>query len=142
MEPATSGETRNWLEERVAERDRRVSMYWVFALKDEDRVIGSCCLWNFDRESNRAEIGYELHRDFWKKGFMSEGIPPVLSYGFGDVRLHRIEACPVADNVASTTLLLRLGFKLEGNTRQRVLFRGRYYDQLWYGLLKEEWEAR
>jgi [ribosomal protein S5]-alanine N-acetyltransferase len=73
---------------------------------------------------------------------MSEGVPPILGYGFRELRLRRIEACPFADNAASNRLLPRLGFKYEGNLRQRYLFKGRYADQLWYGLLKEEWETR
>jgi [ribosomal protein S5]-alanine N-acetyltransferase len=85
------------------------------------------------------KIGYDLSSAHWGRGFMSEGVPPILGYGFSKLGLHRIKACPF-DNVASNRLLLRLGFKYEGNLRQRYSFRDRYADQLWYGLLEEEWE--
>jgi [ribosomal protein S5]-alanine N-acetyltransferase len=137
----TIGETRKWLEERVSERGRSESTYWVLTPPGQDTAIGSCCLWNFDWKSRRAELGYELRPDHWGKGIMGEAIRPILNYGFTDLGLHRIEACPFGANSASNRLLLRLGFRYEGNLGQRHLFRGRYFDQLWYGLLKEEWEA-
>jgi ribosomal-protein-alanine N-acetyltransferase len=137
----TIEESREWLEERLSERGRTEAQYWAFTLRDLGATaIGSCCLWSFEWSSRRAEIGYELKRAYWGKGIMSEGIPPILGYAFRKLGLHRIEACPFADNAASRRLLLRLGFKYEGDLRQRHLFRGTYTDQLWYGLLKEEWE--
>jgi RimJ/RimL family protein N-acetyltransferase len=63
-----------------------------------------------------------------------------VKYGFIELGLHRIEACPLVDNEHSRRLLLRLGFGLEGNLRQRVLFRGVFHDQLYYGLLRDDWE--
>jgi ribosomal-protein-alanine N-acetyltransferase len=66
---------------------------------------------------------------------------PVIGYGFRELELHRIEACPLASNTASRNLLLKLSFSYEGNLRQRDLFRGRFEDQAYYGLLKGEWPA-
>src|SRR5579871_1211621 len=54
-----------WVEERVSERERRGSPYWAFTLRGDDTAIGSCCLWNIDHESHKAEIGYELNAAYW-----------------------------------------------------------------------------
>jgi len=70
---------------------------------------------------------------------MTEVLAPVLAYGFDGIRLNRVEACPFAENTASNALLLKLGFRHEGNLRQRVFFRGRFVDQYCYSLLKSEW---
>lgn len=64
----------------------------------------------------------------------------VIRYGFSEMHLNRIEACPFSANAPSMRLLDRLGFRLEGNLRQRTFFREKYYDQLYFGLLKGEWE--
>lgn len=45
---------------------------------------------------------------------------------------------PLASNTASQGLLRRLGFSHEGTLRQRILFRGRFEDQLYYGMLRDE----
>lgn len=102
-------------------------------------AIGSCCYWHFDWESKCAELGHELHRSYWGKGIMTEALVSVLAYGLDGVRLNRVEASPLAENAASSVLLLKLGFKHEGNLRQRVFFRGRDANQYYYGLLKSEW---
>ena len=107
--------------------------------KGEERAIGSCCYWHFDWKSKCAAVGYEMHRCYWGKGIMTEALAPVLVYGFDGIRLNRVEACPLAENAASCGLLLKLGFKHEGNLRQRVFFRGRFVDQYYYSLLKSEW---
>jgi len=138
QEPKSMGELRTWVRGRVAGRKRHDSIFWVFTPKGDDTAIGSCCFWNFDPSFNSAEIGYELHPAHWGKGIMTEALPPILAYGFAGLGLHRIEACPLADNEPSKRLLLKLGFNYEGNLRQRVLFRGRHLDQLYYGLLKED----
>lgn len=132
-------ETRHWIDGLLA-RDQKDSMFWVFVPRGESTPIGSCCYWHFDLDSRCAEIGYELRRDHWGRGFMAEALLPVLSYGFEGLGLHRIEACPMADNRPSMSLLLGLGFTYEGSLRQRVLFRGRTADLAYFGLLKAEWK--
>jgi len=63
----------------------------------------------------------------------------VIAYGLNDLGLHRIEANPLGHNAPSANLLLKLGFTLEGTLRQRCLFRGQNFDQLYFGLLEDEW---
>lgn len=139
QEPKSMAEVRTWVRDRIKDRERHESIFWVFTSKSDDSAIGNCCFWNFDPGFHSAELGYELHPAHWGKGMMTEALRPVLEYGFRGLGLHRIEACPLAGNGSSKNLLAKLGFKDEGNLRQRVFFRGRYIDQVYYGLLKEEW---
>jgi ribosomal-protein-alanine N-acetyltransferase len=113
----------------------RDSVLWTLTLKDDDVAIGEYCLWNFEPGFLCAEVGYELHSKYWNRGLMSEALTEVLTYGFVEMGLHRIEACPFACNFHSRDLLVKLGFRLEGTLRDRHLFHGRYLDQLYYGLL-------
>jgi [ribosomal protein S5]-alanine N-acetyltransferase len=141
QEPHRSLEdTQSWIQRLQADYDRRETLFWVLTLKDQDRLVGACLLWNFDPTYHCAEIGYELHPDFWRQGIMAEGLSTVLTYGFGELGLHRIEANPLAGNPASQKILLKLGFTYEGNLRQRHFFRGQFEDQQYYGLLQEEWK--
>jgi ribosomal-protein-alanine N-acetyltransferase len=110
-------------------------MTWALTLGKDDTVIGECCLWNFGQGHRCAEIGYELRSSHWRQGLMTEALSAVLAYGFDEMGLHRIEATPLASNAASRGLLLQLGFRHEGTLRQRIPFRGRFEDQLYYGLM-------
>ena len=86
-----------------------------------------------------AETGYELHRAYWGQGIMAEAMSAVLTYGFTELGLHRIEADVAPENMRSKSLLLKLGFTFEGNLRQRYFFRGQFEDEHYFGLLKDEW---
>ena len=115
------------------------SLFWCVTLKGEDTVIGSCTLFAFNFDFHYAEIGYDLHRNYWGQGIASEAVSAVLTYGFTELDLHRIEADIAPDNTRSKNLLLKLGFTFEGNLRQRYYFRGQFEDEHYFGLLKDEW---
>ena len=70
---------------------------------------------------------------------MTEAMSAILTYGFTDLGLHRIEADIDPRNTRSRSLLLKLGFTYEGNLRQRYFFRGQFEDEYYFGLLKDEW---
>ena len=112
---------------------------WCVTVKGEDKLIGACTLWNLDRAYHHGEIGYELLPAYERQGLMTEAVSAILTFAFTELGLHRVEATPFADNLPSKSLLLRLGFSYEGTLRQRHFFRDHYKDQLYFGLLKEEW---
>ncbi len=120
---------------------RHEGIRWGITLKGEDRVIGSCGFYLFDEDSHHAETGYELNRAFWRQGIMTEAMSAILTYAFSELGLHRIEAVVDDVNERSKELLRKLGFTLEGTLRQRFYFRDRYWDENYFGLLKDEWHV-
>jgi len=134
---ATRDKTRKWVEDRQTGYRERKSIWWMYTLKGQTRVVGCCCYWNIDEESRCAEIGYELNRAYWHQGISSEALVPILEYGFDGMDLNRIETCPFAENASSNRLLQNLEFKLEGTLRQRFQFRGRFLNQRYYGFQGE-----
>jgi ribosomal-protein-alanine N-acetyltransferase len=140
QEPHASIEqTRGWIERLISGYAGRDSLSWVVTMKARDRAIGNIALWNFGEGMRCVELGYELHPDFWGSGLAAEACAAVLDFGFTEMDLNRVEACPLAANGPSNHLLEKLGFTLEGNLRQRVTFRGDFIDQLYYGMLRSEW---
>lgn len=141
QEPHQSlAETREFIQRALDLYERRKAFYWAITLKGEDTIIGSYTLWNFSPDLVCAETGYELGRAYWRQGIATEAVRAVLTYGFSELGLHRIEAVVNADNTPSRNLLLKLGFTFEGNLRQRILFRDRFLDEQYFGLLKDEWQ--
>ena len=133
------GDTQELIRQIQARYARREALRWGITLQGEDRVIGSCSFHHFNEGFHRAETGYELHRAYWRQGIMSEAMSAILSYGFDFLELHRVEAIIDMANEQSKGLLLKLGFTYEGNLRQRYLFRDRFEDEHYFGLLKDEW---
>jgi ribosomal-protein-alanine N-acetyltransferase len=121
---------------------QREGIRWGVSLTGAgDTVIGSCGFFLFDEEFRRAEMGYELAQAHWRQGIMREALSALITYAFADTDLHRIEAVVNGANEPSKALLLALGFTLEGALRQRVYLASRYWDDLYFGLLKDEWRV-
>ena len=117
---------------------QREAIRWGITLQGEERLLGSCSL-HFDSGFHRAETGYELNRAYWGQGITSEAMSAILTYGFTELGLHRVEAIIDLVNERSKGLLLKLGFTYEGNLRQRYFFQNRFEDEHYFGLLKDEW---
>jgi ribosomal-protein-alanine N-acetyltransferase len=83
---------------------------WAITFKDDSKLIGSICLWNFSIEENKAEIGYELMPDFQGKGIAQEAFSEVINFGFDVMKLQTIEGYTHKENTSSTKLLEKFGF--------------------------------
>ena len=134
-------ETKDVIRQMEERYTRKEALHWCITLQGEDRLIGSCSLFHFDEGFHCAETGYELNRAFWGKGMMTESMSAILTFGFSELGLHRVEAVIDIANERSKNLLLKLGFTYEGNLRQRFPFRGDFLDEHYFGLLKDEWHG-
>ncbi|MGE7908398.1 GNAT family N-acetyltransferase [Lysinibacillus xylanilyticus] len=113
---------------------------FAIADKETDEIIGTIFLNEF--EGKRAEIGYELSENYWRRGIMSEAIREVLSFGFNQLGLVRIQAFVCSENVASTKILKKFEFKEEGCLRQYECHSvtGECKDMWVYSLLNTEFQ--
>ena len=94
--------------------------YWAITLKDENKLIGTICLWNIIKEKSLAEIGYELHPAHQGKGLMQEAINAIIDFGFNEIQLETITAFPIKENKKSIQVLLRNNFKEDINNEFRT----------------------
>ncbi|MBI1800009.1 MAG: GNAT family N-acetyltransferase [Chloroflexi bacterium] len=121
-----------------AEQPRRRFALAV-VLKAENRLIGNCNLRKDHAADQVAEIGYELNPDYWGCGYATEAVRALLAFGFDELKLHRIAAWCIAENVASARVLEKLGMTREGRLREREWIKGRWWDALLYSILDREW---
>jgi ribosomal-protein-alanine N-acetyltransferase len=105
-------------------------------------LIGTCTLYQFHVASRRAEIGYALGRPYWGTGYMQEALQALLHYAFETLDLNRIEADIDPRNLASASVLERLGFLKEGHLRERWIVNEEVSDTAFYGLLRREWQQQ
>lgn len=111
---------------------------WMIEDRESCRVIGTCGFLNYENVHNRAEVGYDLHSDYWGRGVMTEVARAVLHFGFMRMQLNKIEAKVEPENEASIRLLHKLGFQQEGVLRQHEFEKGRYIDLAVFAQLKSE----
>lgn len=111
---------------------------WIIELIETGEMLGYVCFHRLDRTNCRAEIGYAMHPDYWRKGYTAEAISEVVKFGFGEMDLHGIDANVNPLNDASKKLLLKLGFRKEAYFRENYLRNGKFLDSEIYCLLSSD----
>jgi len=82
-----------------------------------------------------GQIGYWLGERFAGQGLMLEAIRLLLPFAFDTLRLHRIEAACIPDNLRSVRVLEKAGFRREGLLRSYLRINGSWHDHLLYALI-------
>ena len=118
---------------------KKEGIRWGIATKGTNKIIGSCGYHNWMREHDKAEIGFEVAPAYWRQGVIAEVIQPILTYGFNQMELNRIEAFYDPENIASKKSLDKAGFIYEGTLRKAAFEKGRYCDAAVCSILKEEY---
>lgn len=103
---------------------------WGIALKETGEIIGSCGFHQWEKEHFKAEVGFEIHPDYWRQGIITEALRSVLNYGFGEMELNRIKAYYDPRNLASKKSLERAGFTYEGVLRKSA------YEKAYFVMLR------
>lgn len=88
---------------------------WGIFLKEKQiNLIGTCgyhC-WLRNEKEPEAEIGFDLTKDYWGKGYMKEAMIPVIQFGFDAMSLSTINAFIHDDNHRSKKFIKKLGFQI------------------------------
>jgi ribosomal-protein-alanine N-acetyltransferase len=116
--------------------DSEKAFRWSIVCKGSKQILGTCGFNNWDKENQRAEIGYELGKQHWGQGFMTEALAGLISHGFGIMALNRIQALVEPENTVSRKVLMKLGFQEEGLLRQYEQVKGNFIDLMMYSILK------
>jgi [ribosomal protein S5]-alanine N-acetyltransferase len=122
-----------FLERTILSVEKKELFDWVICDQENQKVIGSICLWNLTKDGSQAELGYALMSDFHGIGIMNESVSAVLNFGFTQLFLDKIEAYTSRYNAKSIQLLERNGFRFaeyrrdeeNGDNRIFEVFRSR-----------------
>lgn len=110
-------EIQQYIAERIQDTLDEKIYYWGIADPKDSKLMGTICLWNINNIKTVAEVGYELHPDYHKKGFMSEAMSAVLNFGFKTLQLNAIEAFTNKHNEGSIKMLNSFDFKRDAHRK-------------------------
>ena len=113
----------------------------MFAIEFEGKVVG-WIKFNLEWRDQRASMAYALGRDYWGKGLVPEAANAMLDWGFGELGLDKIYAGAENLNTNSQRVMEKVGMMREAFLRKHSIGREGRVDQVQYGILREEWEAR
>ena len=121
----------------LANMDRAYS-FLIFKT-DDKALLGGINIGNVRRGvSQSASLGYWIGEKHSRNGYMKEALKLLIPSLFIDLRLNRIEAATLEENIASKNLLKKIGFKKEGVLRKYLKINGAWRDHILYGLLEND----
>lgn len=119
--------TRVWLEQMIARTNAGGE---DFIIEHDGRAIGTV------GAGRLPSFGFIIHPDFWRRGFASEASQAFVNYVFArsDVPLLRSEVDP--RNIASLTVLGKLGFVETGRVERDFQLGDEWCDTVYLELLR------
>ncbi len=133
-------DSRGFIDSVLKKYANKETSEWGLVLKESGKLIGTCGFVWWRPEHAKAEFGYALSRKYWGRGLMTEAAAAVIAFGFGKMKLHRLEARCIITNVGSEKVMLKNGMRYEGTTRDIVYEKGGFKSLKLYSLLKEEYK--
>lgn len=103
-------------------------------------LVGILALREIKPHARSASIGYALDARHRGRGIMTEACRAIVTYGFTEVRLNRIQIMTDPDNTPSCRIPERLGFTQEGELRDFYRSLQGYRTGRVYSLLAREWD--
>jgi RimJ/RimL family protein N-acetyltransferase len=114
----------------------------IETLEDPPALVGNVGLWGARPKDRCATIGIALGREYVGRGYGTDAMRVIVSYGFREMGLHRIQLGVAPFNPAGIRAYEKAGFVEEGRLRESVLHDGRWYDEVLMSVLDHEWAAR
>ena len=132
--------SRSAFRRRIAAYSRDIDLdqaypFFIFRSRDE-ALLGGVTLSNRRRGvAQMASIGYWIGEPHARRGHMLAAVRAIAPFAFQRLGLHRLEAACIPENAASRELLLKAGFRLEGEARAYLKINGVWRDHLLFGML-------
>jgi RimJ/RimL family protein N-acetyltransferase len=114
----------------------------LFTIENLDgQNVGGLSYHTRNRKDGNFSFGVRVTLPFRGRGYAADAVRVLLRYAFLERRYHKCNSACVENNVASARLHLALGFREEGRRRETLYYNGRYYDELLFGLTRDEFDA-
>lgn len=129
--------TREFVRDACDENERGLGLR--LAIESEGMIAGVVGLGAIDRLNRAGRVGYWLAAEHEGKGMATRSVRSLVTHGFDDWGLHRIEIRAAVENLRSRAIPERLGFTLEGVARDALRVGERYEDAALYSVLCHDW---
>lgn len=130
----TNEEAKNFIEKTNKGIARDEWIYWAISTKNNEKLIGTICLWNFSEDKDIAELGFELFPQLQGKGIMHEALVQIIEYGFEILNLIKLDACTNQRNIPSIKLLEKNNFILQKTFEEKHSITGESLSTVIYSL--------
>jgi RimJ/RimL family protein N-acetyltransferase len=103
-------------------------------------LVGEANIRDWNNRNGTFMFGIRIYLKHQRHGYATEAVRLILRYGFHELRCQKANSTMLAVNEASIHLHQKLGFKEEGRIRRSCYTDGQYFDKMWFGLTREEYD--
>lgn len=104
-------------------------------------LVGFCAIDQIEEQSGNFSTMTFVLEQHRRRGHADNAKHLMLSYMFDERRFEKYNTRCVETNAAIIAHLKKLGCVEEGRCRRRIFTNGRYYDEILFGLTRDEWRA-
>src|SRR5512147_1323789 len=131
--------TVKWMEEEVVEMSP-ASYFFSIRTLAEDKLIGELNLDVVNWSGRDAFVGLSIgETEYWNKGYGTDVMNVLLRFAFIEINLRRVSLGVFEYNPRAIRSYEKAGFRHEGRLRHLLNREGRRWDNLFMGILREEW---
>ena len=128
-----------WMEEEVSEMGPATYMFSMRTLA-EDKLIGEIALDVVNWSGRDAFVALGIgETEYWSKGYGTDVMNVLLRFAFTEVNLKRVSLGVFEYNPRAIRSYEKAGFRHEGQLRHLLNKEGRRWNNLYMGILREEW---
>ncbi len=113
-------------------------MFSIETIKGD--LIGGINIHSMNQRHGTFETGSRIYSAFRGKGYGFEAKIIVLRYAFHELRFQKYNIRCLETNKAMIKHATRLGCQAEGRIRRHIYTDGNFYDELIFGLTREEFD--
>jgi len=131
--------TAKWMEKEVEELSP-ASYYFSIRTLAEDKPIGELNLDVVNWPGRDAFVGLGIgETEYWSKGYGTDVMKVLLRFAFTEINLRRVTLTVFEYNPRAIRSYEKAGFCHEGHLRNYLNREGRRWNELYMGILREEW---
>ncbi len=129
----TLPQLRKHLDHILKQMEEGSSLFWFITLPDNS-IIGEIQL-QFYSHNDSAEVWYSMDERYQNQGYMTEALSAVRDYALQELKVRRLQAACISENLPSRRVLQKCGFQYEGCLRAYLRLCDGYHNMELYSIL-------
>ncbi|RPJ23307.1 MAG: N-acetyltransferase, partial [Chloroflexi bacterium] len=126
--------------EKEVEEMSPASYFFSIRTLAEDKLIGELNLDVVNWSGRDAFVGLGIgETEYWSKGYGTDVMNVLLRFAFTEINLRRVTLSVFEYNPRAIRSYEKAGFRHEGRKRCALNREGQRWDELYMGILREEW---
>lgn len=104
--------TKEWLTFEIGQIKKNDWYRFALVLKETNELIGTALIY-YEEEVECWEVGYNLGRKYWGKGYTTEAMKNIIEFAKEELDITELVGRYAKENPASGNVMKKLGFRYE-----------------------------